>query len=680
MKNQFILSLLITFVIVTDLSGQDIRRRGQKNKEKKQETIVKTEKQEEEKSKITGMVLDETKVPVPGASIVVEGTNVGTITNIDGSFSLQVPKGSVKIKVSYIGYIDKFIDVNAQNENHELGEIVLGEQEIGLEEIQVVASYVRENRTTPVAVSTIDLKYKEERMGSQELTQLVKLTPSVYSSNAGGGFGDSKIVLRGFQQEEIAVMVNGVPVNDMAASRVFWSNWQGLGDVLRTTQIQRGLGASRLAISSVGGTMNFITKTTDIEKGGSILVETSNVYDVKTLITLSTGLNAKGWAITVAGGRTSGRGYIDNLKIDAWSYYFAVTKQINSKHLLTYSVFGAPQKHGQRNTKLSKAQFDAYGNSQANIDYGFLNGQKVNQVDNFYHKPQMVLNHFWDMSEKTRLSTSAYASWGRGGGSGSLGSSPARTGVNGTLNWEALQTTNRTGLDTLNTPNGRITGYNASGILRDSRNDHDWYGLISTLTTKLNEKFTLTGGLDARLFTGHNFRTIKNLIGGDFWIEKNYENDSLMYLTNVGTTTKIDTIKNGRVTRFGDVVDYDYRTKINWVGVYGQAEYATDKLSAYLSFAVSNTWMKRIELMRKLDSKESVLKSFFAYTIKGGVNYNLNKNHNLFVNIGHFTRAPFFRYALVDERTKNDFVNNLVNEKVYTAELGYGLKTKKISC
>jgi outer membrane cobalamin receptor len=56
-----------------------------------------------------------------------------------------------------------------------------------------------------------------------------------------------------------AVMINGVPVNGMEDGAVYWSNWLGLSDVTSAMQIQRGLGSSKLAIASVGGTVNIIT-------------------------------------------------------------------------------------------------------------------------------------------------------------------------------------------------------------------------------------------------------------------------------------------------------------------------------------------------------------------------------------------------------------------------------------
>ena len=64
-------------------------------------------------------------------------------------------------------------------------------------------------------------------------------------------------------------MINGVPVNDMENASVYWSNWAGLSDVTSAMQVQRGLGSSKLAIASVGGTINVITKSSDMKEVGN---------------------------------------------------------------------------------------------------------------------------------------------------------------------------------------------------------------------------------------------------------------------------------------------------------------------------------------------------------------------------------------------------------------------------
>ncbi len=90
----------------------------------------------------------------------------------------------------------------------------------------------------------------------------------MYATKAGGGFGDSRINIRGFDQRNTAVMINGVPVNDMENGAVYWSNWAGLSDVTSAMQVQRGLGSSKLAIASVGGTVNIVTRAADKKQGG----------------------------------------------------------------------------------------------------------------------------------------------------------------------------------------------------------------------------------------------------------------------------------------------------------------------------------------------------------------------------------------------------------------------------
>ena len=163
---------------------------------------------------------------------------------------------------------------------------------IGLSEANVIAS-VAIDRETPVAVSTLDAKMIEEQLGDKELVETLNITPGVYATKSGGGFGDSRINIRGFDQRNVAVLINGIPVNDMESGWVYWSNWAGLGDAVNTMQVQRGLGASKLAINSVGGTLNIITKATDMRKGGSIMQSVTNYGRYKTMLSLSSGSDGK---------------------------------------------------------------------------------------------------------------------------------------------------------------------------------------------------------------------------------------------------------------------------------------------------------------------------------------------------------------------------------------------------
>ena len=210
---------------------------------------------------------------------------------------------------------------------------------------------IAKDRKTPVAVSTIKEAQIVEKLGNQEFPEVLNTTPSVYATKSGGGFGDSKINIRGFAQENIAVMVNGMPVNDMETGRVFWSNWAGLSDVTSALQVQRGLGSSKLAIASVGGTVNVVTRAADKKQGGIISAQVGNNDFLKTLFAYNTGRGDKGWASSFLMSRSAGSMYFDNSQFEGYNYYFALGYQKpGSNHDIQFTFTGAPQWHNQRST------------------------------------------------------------------------------------------------------------------------------------------------------------------------------------------------------------------------------------------------------------------------------------------------------------------------------------------
>lgn len=208
-----------------------------------------------------------------GASVVVDGTTIGTATGLDGSYQITSPSGKQTIILSYVGYVEVTKDVNlVQGQDFDLGTIGLEPSAIGLEEVRVISSFAKD-RETPVAISTVKPEIIQAKLGTQEYPEILKSTPSVYVTKTGGGYGDSRIYLRGFDSNNIGVLINGVPINGQENGKVYWSNWAGLSDVTQVMQVQRGLGASKLAISSVGGTINILTKTTDVQQGGMCSME-----------------------------------------------------------------------------------------------------------------------------------------------------------------------------------------------------------------------------------------------------------------------------------------------------------------------------------------------------------------------------------------------------------------------
>jgi len=628
------------------------------------------------KGTIKGVILDAgTKERLIGASIAIPQTSTGTVSNVDGSFSLKLDAGAHQLTINFIGYQSKTVSVTSVEENvTDLGEILLEADEVGLGEINVFAS-IAIQRKTPVAISTIDARLIEEKMGTQEFPEILKSTPGIYATKQGGGFGDSRVNLRGFESPNTAVMINGVPVNDMEWGGVYWSNWAGLSDVTRSMQVQRGLGASKVAAPSLGGSINIVTRTTDAVQGGSATYGVGNDGYNKIGFSVSTGLTEKNWAITLLGAKTTGNGYIQGTEFSSYSYFVNISKKINNSHQISFTAFGAPQVHNQRNSgdKLLISEWQKQPNKYLyNASYGFdMNGQRKVSSLNVYDKPQLSINHFWTINEKSSLSTALYASIGNGYGSSGQGTTSADRS-----NWYG--STSGIPSTTFRTPDGtfdygaiyklnQASDKGSKMIMSNSINKHIWVGALSTYTTRIGNSIDFYGGLDFRYYKGTHTNVITDLYGGDFYIDATSLRPNL-------STTDWKTQKLG----VGDIVYRDYDGYVFSQGAFMQAEYNKDALSAFISLSGSNTSQWRYDRFYYDKAQaQSKTVNVLGFCAKGGANYNINDKHNVFANFGMISRAPFFSAgAFLQSTTSNEVNTNAVNEKAISAEVGYGFKSK----
>ncbi|RLD58291.1 MAG: TonB-dependent receptor, partial [Bacteroidetes bacterium] len=222
---------------------------------------------------IKGVIKDaETGETLIGANVLIKA-GVGTVTDFNGEFTLQADPGEYNLTISYVGY-----EATKRKVKVIAGKTVtinVSLKTITLNEVQVVADVAR-SRETPVAFTNVLPAKIEEELGAQDIPMVLNSTPGVYATQQGGGDGDARITIRGFNQRNVAVMLDGIPVNDMENGWVYWSNWFGLDVVTRSIQVQRGLGASKLALPSVGGTMNIITKGIENKRNINIKQEVNS--------------------------------------------------------------------------------------------------------------------------------------------------------------------------------------------------------------------------------------------------------------------------------------------------------------------------------------------------------------------------------------------------------------------
>lgn len=367
-----------------------------------------------------GTIVDEQGEPLVGAAVSIEGTKTGTVTDIDGNFSISVPDKTKVLHIEYIGYSPINADVAT-----DMGTITLDPKSQMLNDVVVTQSIAR-TRKTPVAAAAVDALTIESKLSNQEMPEILKTTPGVWATKDGGGYGDAKINMRGFKSENIAMLVNGIPVNDMEWGGVYWSNWAGLSDVTTMMQTQRGLGASMISVPSVGGTIAITTKNIDAQKGGSVFYGMGNDGMNHIGFNVSTGITPNGWAVTVLGSRKWGDGYIQGTDFNAYTYFINVSKRINASHQLSLTAFGSPQTHNRRTSQNGLTiegwqNVKDYMNGESmyryNPTFGYdSEGQVRSSTKNVYHKPQISLNHIWQINEKSSLSSAVYVSLASGYG------------------------------------------------------------------------------------------------------------------------------------------------------------------------------------------------------------------------------------------------------------------------
>ena len=572
---------------------------------------------------------------------------------------------------------------------------------------------IAKDRKTPVAVSTIKEAQIIERLGNQEFPEILNTTPSVYATKGGGGFGDSKLNIRGFAQENIAVMINGVPVNDMENGSVYWSNWSGLSDVTSAMQVQRGLGSSKLAIASVGGTVNIITRAADRKEAGKVSLGVGNDGYYKTLFSYNTGKSAKGWASSVLLSRTAGSTYASGTEFEGYNYYFALGYQPNPKHDFQFTLTGAPQSHNNRQFEVRLQTLIDLGTTDEpdrryNAQEGVLNGKEFNIRSNYYHKPVMSLNWDYKISQKSKLNTVAYASFGRGAGTSNAGSSNGKSlsafqPVGGLIDFDAIVASNAA-----STPDKGILIRNASV------NSHNWFGVISNFNHKINDNLNFSIGVDGRYYYGFHYQVVNDLLGGTAYRDSGNRNLWTPNASNVltpgynyvSTTSKSTPNFNpfgGKINDIEERINFSNDGEVRYYGAFGQLEYSNDKVSAFLQGAVSQQGYQRIDNFVRdgqtllngqtagyatsasnptliqataanpaLNTKTG-FEDIIGYNAKAGLNYNIDERNNVYGNVGYYSKQPFLN--AVYPNNKNFLNPNLTNEKIFGMELGYGFRS-----
>jgi iron complex outermembrane receptor protein len=616
---------------------------------------------------VTGKVVDaDTKEPLVSATITIKGTSKSASAGLDGTFRIDVSGfDNPVLVVTYLGYISQEISVGDKTN---LGVISLKNSATSLKEVAVNGD-IAIDRKTPVAVTTIGTQYIEEHIGTQDIPELLNIVPGVYATQQGGGYGDSRISIRGFSSQSkngnVAYTINGIPVNDPESGAIYWSDFSGITDVTSSIQVQRGLGASKVIVPSFGGTVNVTSRSTDMQQGGYVWQTIGSDGYEKTAVLVSTGLNSNGWAATIEGSKTTGNGDADGLNFTAYNYFVNVSKILSPDQTLSFNLIGGNQTHGQRPEESILDYQQAPQGIRWNSQLGVKDGQQINPYNNFFSEPFFSLNHEWTINEKSSLSTEVYAIYGSGGGGDFGGTTPPRIGNQfSPYDYNAVEQSNA------NSPDG-----NAQTYLYNSHDITDWYGLRSTYKTLLGKYTTLQAGVDLRYYYGIHYEQLSDLLGADYFL------DAYTGATSTAQGESAGNINNpNHLAVVGDKISYDNEDFTESGSAFAQAEYSKNDFTAFVTLTGADNGFKRADYYNYLNSdpmQTTHWVSFASYQAKGGANYNFTEQMNVYANIGYLTKPPY--YNTVFENYTNQINKTAVDEKLLSYELGYGFKSAEFS-
>ncbi len=523
-----------------------------------------------------------------------------------------------------------------------------------LNEITVSAG-IQNKRSSPLRLTSIDEKQIKIKSAGKTFPELLKEVPGVFATAETGSFGDAKINIRGFQQENISVLLNGIPISGLTSGSMFWNNWLGLTDATSTIQLQKGIGASMLSDNSVGGTINIITKSPLIEPSFEVGYSYTDYQLSKGYFSYNSGEIGNGWGISLTGSYLWGHGYVECTDASAGAYMLSISKRINERHSLLFTALGGPERHQQRSQRITYAEMEQYGRSYSK-NWGFYrdgNGKTVqkNISENNYFKPYFTLNHFFTNNDNLKINSAVYMAIGNGGGvwTESKGQRIISYQKDGHIDWDAIIAENRASAE---------NGESSQNIMSDYMAGHIQFGALTSAIWDLNNNLSLEGGLHYQLYNTWEKEKITDLLGGDFWYE-DYSNNSLAGL-------------NGRnpIKKVGDYIRTNNGKNHNYGTLYASMVYKKNRFvvnaGASLYGALTKRWDKYNYTKGNYYSKAA---KGIGGSFKAGVLYKMDMKQSFYLNAAAYSRIP---YSNVYFSSGNNRISEGVkNEKNLLGELGY---------
>ncbi|GAB3418895.1 TonB-dependent receptor [Niabella aquatica] len=574
-----------------------------------------------------------------------------------------------------------------------------------------IKSEVRDNLPT-IIINDDDM----DDGGAQAVSSILTAGRDPFLSAAEFNFSLVRFRLRGYETQGNTVYINGIDFSGLDNGFTPFGLWGGLNNAMRSQQNTYGLQANDFAPGSLALNTNVDMRAgaqrTQTQLGYAF---SNRNYNHRIIFHHGSGFNKKGWAYSIAlTGRYAKEGYVPGTYYEGASYYISVDKKIKQRNTLSLIAFGVPTETGRQGPSIQEAM-DLAGTNYYNPSWGWQNGKKRNANVLQTFQPVFIAAYEYQPNDKTSLLTTAAYTFGKRKNSALdwynapdprpdyyrylpgdyAGNNPAlyqslllHYQYNPDalqVQWDKLYEANRGNVRTVNDADG-MAGNNVMGkrsvyILSDRVTDIKRISANTVYHSKLNDRLTLTAGVNYRQQVNHYYQEVKDLLGGDFWVninqfaERDFPDDPL--------AVQHDLNQPNRIITKGEQYGYNYKITMSHAMAWAQLLLKLNHFDLFFTGAIAQTRFYRTGFNRSglfpgISYGKAAGHSFTNPNIKAGITYKLNGRNYFFINGTYRTAAPFFENAYISQRTRNTVQDRLTSETIISGEAGYKLNTPRV--
>lgn len=653
---------------------------------------------------VKGILLDsDTRSPIRDAKITLSdpSRSYSGQSGERGDFEIKdVPFGTYNLEILAEGYEFAKQEIKVKSKQFDLATLMGNLSD-------AAQSTMQDN------LPSISLNETEMRdAGSQSVAGVLAAGRDPFAAAAAFNFSAARFRNRGYDNENVTLM-NGIPVEDLTNSRTLFGAWAGLNDVTRSREMTFGLNPSNYTYGSLDGSFSIDSRASRQRKQFAVSYANSNrTYNNRLMASYGTGLMTGGWAFAASVSRRWGdEAYVPGTFTDGWSWFASLEKRFGTDHSISLTHFGANTMNGRANPSVQEA-YDLTGSNYYNPNWGYQDGKVRNARIARQQNPLTILSHEWKINSKSELETSVGYQYGSNAISGfdwfnapdprpdyyrnlpSYISDPAAANMVADLwrndpsvsqvNWDRIYLINQNSYDSLLNANGidgnTVYGRRSRYIIEERVTDNKRFTINSTYNHVLNDHIVLSGGFIYQFQESDNYRRVKDLLGGDFYVDLNQWAQLDFPDSTEAIQNNLDT--PNRILKEGDRFGYSYLTTVKKTTGWAQAQFKYNRIDFFAGVRYDGTEFFRTGQYRNgvfasTSFGESAKQTFNTYGVKGGFTYKLNGRNYFFLNAAKETRAPLFENVFVSPRTRNDVIPDLVNEKITSFEAGYLLRAPR---